>query len=80
MKKFNFNPHSTEDFLFKSVTPIEYKHERGEDFSMIEGKLVRISGGRAYLKGLYCNFNISVKDLLSKNVCKNTRYFEVNSK
>lgn len=53
---------------FKSVRPVTIKHERGTDKVQAQGEVVKIEGGRVYLKGMMYDFNISVKDFQQFNV------------
>ena len=55
---------------FKSIKPIQIQHTRGFDFVQTEGIVQKIENGRVYLKGLFYDFTISIKDFEHRNLCQ----------
>ena len=54
---------------FKSVRPIEIRHERGTDFIQVSGgTVIKEENGRVYLKGMMYDFNISKEDFEKHNI------------
>jgi len=52
---------------FKSIK-VHIQHARGADFVQIEGTVQKIENGRVYLKGLFYDFSLSLKDFQTRNV------------
>ena len=53
--------------FFKSVVPVEITHERGIEYSEIEGTVQKIENGRVFLKGMFFEFSISQEDFQNAN-------------
>lgn len=54
--------------FFKSVVPVKITHERGTEYSEIEGTVLRIEKDRVFLKGMFFDFSISLKDFQEANI------------
>lgn len=53
--------------FFKSVVPVEITHERGTEYTEIEGTVLKIEKNRVFLKGMFFEFSISLKDFQTAN-------------
>ena len=57
---------------FKSITPVIYYTDRGEDFGNIEGTFIKENGEFVVLQGIGFEFEILKNDYINLNKFKNT--------